>query len=134
MAEEMKKQDYYGTERVTAWPESRAISSVTGHIVTKEGYVVQYEDGYKSWSPKEVFEAAYKPVYAMDFSGALVALREGKKVARPDWYESSHDYSWIVLENAGLYFKNNHGFSHAWFTDIRDILATDWQELTLPQE
>ena len=25
-----------------------------------EGYLVQYEDGYKSWSPKEVFEEAYR--------------------------------------------------------------------------
>ena len=25
----------------------------------KEGYLVVYSDGYKSWSPKDVFEAAY---------------------------------------------------------------------------
>lgn len=25
-----------------------------------EGYLVQYEDGYQSWSPKETFEKAYK--------------------------------------------------------------------------
>lgn len=25
----------------------------------KEGYLVQYEDGYISWSPKEVFEGSY---------------------------------------------------------------------------
>lgn len=28
----------------------------------KEGYKVVYEDGYVSWSPKEVFEKAYKEV------------------------------------------------------------------------
>lgn len=27
----------------------------------KAGYLVEYEDGYQSWSPKDVFEAAYKP-------------------------------------------------------------------------
>lgn len=27
----------------------------------KAGYLVEYEDGYLSWSPKDVFEAAYKP-------------------------------------------------------------------------
>ena len=28
----------------------------------KEGYLVEYEDGYRSWSPKEVFEKAYMQV------------------------------------------------------------------------
>ncbi len=28
----------------------------------KEGYAVHYPDGYVSWSPKEVFEEAYRPV------------------------------------------------------------------------
>jgi len=26
----------------------------------REGYLVEYPDGYKSWSPKEVFENAYR--------------------------------------------------------------------------
>lgn len=29
------------------------------HPDTEEGYCVQYEDGYISWSPKETFEKAY---------------------------------------------------------------------------
>ena len=27
---------------------------------TEQGYHVRYEDGYESWSPKDVFERAYK--------------------------------------------------------------------------
>lgn len=27
----------------------------------EEGYLVEYENGYQSWSPKEVFDKAYKP-------------------------------------------------------------------------
>jgi len=27
-----------------------------------EGYKVQYEDGYVSWSPKEVFERCYREI------------------------------------------------------------------------
>ena len=27
----------------------------------KTGYLVEYEDGYQSWSPADVFEKAYKP-------------------------------------------------------------------------
>lgn len=30
------------------------------HPDTEEGYCVQYEDGYISWSPKAVFEKAYR--------------------------------------------------------------------------
>ena len=26
----------------------------------KDGYKVKYKDGYESWSPKEVFEEAYR--------------------------------------------------------------------------
>ena len=29
--------------------------------VEDDGYLVEYKDGYKSWSPKSVFEEAYKP-------------------------------------------------------------------------
>lgn len=28
----------------------------------REGYFVQYPDGYQSWSPKEVFEGAYREI------------------------------------------------------------------------
>lgn len=28
--------------------------------VEEDGYLVEYKDGYKSWSPKQVFEEAYK--------------------------------------------------------------------------
>jgi hypothetical protein len=31
---------------------------------TRPGYLVVYPDGYKSWSPKEVFESAYRLVSA----------------------------------------------------------------------
>lgn len=42
--------EYIGTKQVTAWPQEKD---------GKEGYAVKYADGYTSWSPKDVFEAAY---------------------------------------------------------------------------
>ena len=33
-----------------------------GVHATAEGYLVVYPDGYKSWSPKGVFEIAYREV------------------------------------------------------------------------
>lgn len=44
----MKK--YLGVKLIEAEPMNRA---------EQEGYSVKYEDGYTSWSPKEVFEKAY---------------------------------------------------------------------------
>lgn len=43
-------QEYIGTKQVTAWPQLKDAI---------EGFAVKYEDGYTSWSPKDVFEKAY---------------------------------------------------------------------------
>lgn len=51
----------------------------------KEGYQVQYADGYTSWSPKDVFEESYRPTNAMNFGLAVEALKQGKLVARSGW-------------------------------------------------
>jgi len=50
-------QQYIGFKVVTAWPEIK-VDGDTKHI----GYAVKYEDGYISWSPKDVFERAYVPI------------------------------------------------------------------------
>lgn len=34
--------------------------SIDNHEETEQGYHVRYEDGCESWSPKDVFERAYK--------------------------------------------------------------------------
>ncbi|MFG6386178.1 MAG: DUF2829 domain-containing protein [Muribaculaceae bacterium] len=62
----MKK--YIGTKVVTATPAIRKGGKVylpTDEIPksmepVEEGYKVIYEDGYESWSPKDVFEKAYR--------------------------------------------------------------------------
>ena len=68
MDNEMKK--YTGTKEVSAKPmslgEFRAYSGRDPYSNTEDpgdsymGYLVKYEDGYESWSPKNVFEKAYK--------------------------------------------------------------------------
>lgn len=62
----MKK--YIGTKEVSATPawliDGRIYLKdgiVPRTMNRKEGYKVVYEDGYESWSPKDVFEKAYKP-------------------------------------------------------------------------
>jgi hypothetical protein len=69
-------QDYYGTKRVTAWPEAKD---------GKPGYAVKYADGYTSWSPQDVFDSAYQPIDALSFGHAMEALKAGHKVRRSSW-------------------------------------------------
>ena len=62
---------------------------------SESGYFVEYMDGgkpnhsdhvgYVSWSPKDVFEQAYKANGHLSFSSALEALKAGRKVARSGW-------------------------------------------------
>lgn len=50
-----------------------------------DGYLVEYKDGYKSWSPKSVFEAAYHEVGAMNFGEAIETLKSGFAIRRAGW-------------------------------------------------
>jgi len=69
-----------------------------------EGYLVEYVDGgkantadyagYVSWSPKYVFERAYRPIRGMTFGLAIEALKAGKRVARAGWNGKG---MWLVL-------------------------------------
>lgn len=60
-----------------------------------EGYLVEYLNGgekntdfsenYVSWSPKKVFEKAYRKNGELTFGMALEQLKKGKKVCRTGW-------------------------------------------------
>ncbi len=63
----MKK--YIGTKLIQAEPAYRIDGKIylksgpVPRVMNREdGYKVVYQDGYESWSPKDVFEAAYLPV------------------------------------------------------------------------
>lgn len=53
MGESKQTQFYIGVKKIEAYPEEKD---------GKPGYAVVYSGNYKSWSPKEVFEAAYLPM------------------------------------------------------------------------
>lgn len=64
----IKMKKYIGIKTVDAKPMSKGKAfdnKLTRSISTGEseveGYKVIYEDGYESWSPKDVFEKTYKP-------------------------------------------------------------------------
>ena len=84
-----EKKRYIGTKLIQAEPAWR-ITDRTGYryIRTKgvnaccengskieDGYRVVYENGSESWSPKEVFEAAYRPISGINFGLAIEAAK-----------------------------------------------------------
>lgn len=132
------KQDYYGTKRITAWLEEKD---------GKPGYAVRYRDDYVSWSPQDVFEAAYQPVDAMDFGHALKAAKEGHKIARAGWngkgmFVYMVPGSEFVVNRApllGIYdegtpisyrphldMKDAQGKCGVWVASQIDLFAEDW--------
>ena len=95
-------QTYIGTKIIRAKPMNRLeYNQLRDWTVPADenpadaGYLVEYLDGgksnvpgfegYVSWSPKDVFERAYRPNAQLSFGDALVALKAGQKVARAGW-------------------------------------------------
>lgn len=52
---------YIGTKVVQAEPQEKA-ADLEKDRPAEPGYKVVYEDGYESWSPKDVFERCYREV------------------------------------------------------------------------
>lgn len=63
----------------------RKIATLKPVTVEENGYLVEYKDGYKSWSPKDVFEEAYREVGSLTFGGAIILLKNGFAVRRKGW-------------------------------------------------
>ncbi len=95
-------KQYIGTKIINAKPMTRLeYNQFRGwKLPTDEngedpGYLVEYTDGgkanteqyvgYVSWSPKDVFEKAYRPISNLTFGMAIEALKKGSKVARTGW-------------------------------------------------
>lgn len=84
MKEDLQMQQYIGTKIIKAEP-APAPTAMGKYPEGAPGYKVEYEDGYISWSPKAVFEEAYRPSSTMSFGLAVEAMRKGLKVARAGW-------------------------------------------------
>ncbi len=85
---------YIGVKQVSALPMTAREAVDRGYRVgqngsvippTTQGYEVIYEDGYKSWSPKDVFDNAYRHTEGMTFGLAIEALKRGDIVTRRGW-------------------------------------------------
>lgn len=85
-------KQYIGTKVIEARPMNRGeYNEYRGWTIpanenpADEGYLVKYPDGYESWSPKAVFEEAYRETDGMNFGLAIEAAKKGKKISRRGW-------------------------------------------------
>lgn len=146
-------KQYIGTKLIEAEKAYR----VDGKVVTlaenrvpcgnevERGYKVRYPDGYESFSPKQVFEEAYRPTDGMSFGLAIEAAKKGMKIARAGWngknqhvelaccisYLTKGGFHVNVNHNAignkALAFVGTSGVQLGWLASQADMLADDWQ-------
>jgi hypothetical protein len=148
MATPMTKGDY---NRYRGW------EMPSNEEASEQGYLVEYLDGgqanhighigYISWSPKEVFEKSYQQSGNLSFGHALLALEQGKCVARAGW-NGKGMFVYMVPANsypaqtgaakahfgenalvpyaAYLALKGVNDVVSTWVPSINDCLAKDW--------
>lgn len=144
-------ESYIGTKRIDAEPMTRgAYNEYRGWTIpadenpADEGYLVRYSDGYESWSPKEVFETAYKKSGEMNFGHAIELLKLGCKMARKGWngksqyvelatnisYKNANgeiiNCEHEAIGNKALAFVGTSGVQIGWLASQADMLAEDW--------
>lgn len=114
----------------------------------EEGFLVEYlkggvpnhpdHKGYISWSPKNVFEEAYRETNGITFGLAIEALKKGLKVARKGWNGKD---MWLDLVPADKYealrisngllpwigMKTADNCFVPWLASQTDMLSDDWE-------
>ncbi len=164
-------ETFIGVKQINAKPMNRLeYNQLRGWIVPEDenpaddGYLVEYVDGgkpntheyagYISWSPKDVFNRAYRPANGMSFGLAIEALKQGAKVARAGWngkgmwLSLSGHHERTIPANA-FWSQNNRNFAEqnsgeatvlpcitmktaddkilmGWLASQTDMLADDW--------
>lgn len=150
-------KSYIGTKMIEAKPMDRGEYNKyrgwqipEGENPADEGYLVRYQDGYESWSPKKQFEEAYRDCMGMTFGIALELLKKGCKVAREGWngrgmfavYQKGYPdgipcnrqtaEAWGMNEgelfkcNPYLQIRQVDGSHSMWVPSVGDVLAEDW--------
>ena len=148
---------YIGVKMIEARPmdkgeynKYRGWTIPEGENADDEGYLVRYQDGYESWSPKRQFEEAYRDCIGMTFGIALELLKKGCRVAREGWngkgmfvvYQKGYPdgipcnkqtaEAWGMDEgdlfqcNPYLQIRQMDGSHSMWVPSIGDVLAEDW--------
>ncbi len=150
-------KQYIGTKIIKAKPMTRGeYNTLRGWKIPENenpddaGYLVEYSDGYISWSPEKQFDEAYRRCDNLTFGLAIEALKKGMKVARKGWngkgmfvvYQKGYPdgipcnkqtaEAWGINEgdlfvcNPYLQIKNVNDSHSMWVPSIGDVLAEDW--------
>jgi len=157
-------KQYIGVKRIRAMRMTReAYNDFRGWKVPADenpadaGYLVEYLDGgkantslyegYVSWSPKEVFERAYREADGLDFGFAVQALKAGYMLARDGWngkgmflywvspgyYEPKMQIAQVFFGGRGVPYREYIAMKTVddevvpWVASQTDILAEDWR-------
>ena len=126
-------------------PKTYAVPEDRTGQTWEDGYKVVYPDGYVSWSPKDVFEEAYRETTGMNFGLAIEAMKKGLRVARNGWngkgmyvflaYEadfvtdadlSAFDQLEVEVSDMLVLKTAQDTFQPGWLATQSDILADDW--------
>lgn len=150
---------YVGLKFIRAMPMNRqAYNDFRGWALphdengADEGFLVEYLDGgkpntrefdgYVSWSPKEVFENAYRILEGNTFGYAIEALKRGHSLARKGWNGSGifiklavpdeldqMTQPFIFIDTTGLQTTNPNAPKGRvpWLASQTDMLAEDWE-------
>ena len=132
-------KSYIGTKVLRAEPQAQH-DMVDGAAVERPGYRVVYPDGYESWSPAEVFEAAYHPLDGpLPFPQALELMLRGEGlIARAGWASAGLRVALLGSDEGSLITEpllallSPEGRGSAWQPSHGDIVATDWLLLPAP--
>lgn len=144
-------KQYIGTKTIKARPMTRGeYNDFRGWPMpldenrADEGFLVEYSDGYISWSPKKQFDEAYRECDNMTFGLAIEALKKGMKVARKGWNgkqqycELATNISYVnaseevinceheAIGNKAIAFVGTSGVQMGWLASQADILSEDW--------
>ena len=144
---------YIGTKIIKAKPMTRGeYNHYRGWDIPENenpednGYLVEYSDGYQSWSPEKQFKDAYRECDNMTFGLAIEAMKHGLKVARSGWngkgmflflaedieFTTKADLSCVselkgelTLPSVVMKTADNH-FCIGWLASQTDMIAEDW--------
>lgn len=110
------------------------------------GYLVEYSDGYLSWSPPEAFEGGYRRAASpevesgYDIGWALAKLDDGYKVRRAGWngkgmwlsLQVPDEHSKMTLPYVYIEYPAGspaypNGSRVPWLASQTDLLSSDWE-------
>ena len=128
-------EKYIGTKIVDAEPQDCPKDDQMNKKDDK-GYKVVYPGGYVSWSPKKVFDDAYRKSGGLTFGFAIELLKKGARLARDAWNGKGMYLVFIPAGNAqylGYDMQDCVGIKNAqnvmqpgWHPTQKDMLADDW--------